>query len=199
MMNDEIKIQAQVGSQETCQFTVDRPVYENGAVFFASKEKAAGSPLVEKLFELPNVSSVLVHENIVKVSKSDRDDWMSLAKQIGAVIREQLKSGIPAISPDVEKNLPSEEEIRNKVKELIDTQINPAVASHGGFVDLIDVKKNNVYLQLGGGCQGCGMANVTLRQGIEKMIRQYIPQVGNILDVTDHASGTNPYYAASQK
>lgn len=198
-MTDEIKIQAQVVSQETCQFTVDRPLYVNGAVYFSSKKEAEGSPIAEKLFELPNISSVLVHDNIVKVTKADHDDWLPLAKQIGTVIREQINSGTSAISEDIEKNLPSEEEIRSKVKELLDTQINPAVASHGGFVDLIDVKKNNVYLQLGGGCQGCGMANVTLRQGIEKMIRQFIPQVGSILDVTDHASGTNPYYAPSQK
>ncbi len=198
-MAEEIKIQAQVASQETCQFTVDRPVYENGAVNFGSKKEAEGSPLAEKIFALPNIASVLVHDNIVKVTKAGHEDWMPLAKQIGAIIREQLQSGIPLISEDIEKNLPSEDEIRKKVKELLENQINPAVASHGGFVELIDVKKNNVYLQLGGGCQGCGMANVTLRQGIERMIRQYIPQVGGILDVTDHESGTNPYYAPSKK
>ncbi len=198
-MAEEIKIQAQVASQENCQFTVDRPVYEQGAVYFSSKKEAEGSPLAEKIFELPNIASVLVHDNIVKVTKADHEDWMPIAKQIGTFIREQLQSGEAPISDEIEKNLPSEEELRAKVKELIDTQVNPAVASHGGFVELVDVKKNNVYLQLGGGCQGCGMANVTLRQGIEKMIRQYVPQVGSILDVTDHASGTNPYYAPSSK
>ncbi len=198
-MANEIKIQAQVSSQEACQFTVDRPIYENGSVYFASKKEAEGSPLAEKIFDLPNVSSVLVHNNIIKVTKADYEDWMPVAKQVGAIIREQLQSGTSAISKDIEKSLPSEEEIRSKVKELIDDQINPAIASHGGFVELIDVKKNNVYLQLGGGCQGCGMANVTLRQGIEKMIRQSVPQVGSILDVTDHASGTNPYYAPSNR
>lgn len=198
-MTEEIKIQAQIITQETCQFTVDRPVYENGAVFFASKKEAKGSPLAEKLFNLPDIVSVLVHDNIVKVTKASHDEWLPIAKEIGGIIRRQLQSGEPGISKDLEKNLPSEEEIRSKVKELIDTQINPAVASHGGFVKLIDVKKNNVYLQLGGGCQGCGMANVTLRQGIERMIRQFVPQVGNILDVTDHASGTNPYYAPSHR
>jgi Fe-S cluster biogenesis protein NfuA len=194
-MTEEIKIQAQVASQEVCQFTVDRPIYENGAVYFGSKKEAEGSPLAEKIFALPNISSVLVNDNIIKVTKADHEDWLPLAKQIGSIIRTQLRSGESAISPDIEKNLPSEEEIKSKIKELIDTQINPAVASHGGFVELIDVKKNNVYLQLGGGCQGCGMANVTLRQGIERMIRQFVPQVGGILDVTDHASGSNPYYA----
>jgi NFU1 iron-sulfur cluster scaffold homolog, mitochondrial len=198
-MSEEIKIQAQVLSQEVCQFTVDRPVYSEGAVFFPDRKRAEGSPLAEKLFELPNIVSVLIHDTLVKVTKSDGEDWLPTARQIGGIIRAQIQSAEKPISDTIEQNLPSEEEIRSGVKELIDSQINPAVASHGGFVELVDVRKNNVYLQLGGGCHGCGMANVTLRQGIEKMIRQSIPQVGSILDVTDHESGTNPYYAPAQQ
>ena len=69
---------------------------------------------------------------------------------------------------------------------------------HGGWVELIDVRKNAIYLRLGGGCQGCGAADVTLRQGIERSIRQMIPEVGEILDTTDHAAGRNPYYQPSR-
>lgn len=91
-----------------------------------------------------------------------------------------------------------ETEIRAKVQTLLDTAINPAVSGHGGFVQLIDVKDNIVYLQMGGGCQGCGAADVTLKQGIERMIREEVPEVAEILDVTDHAAGTNPYYSPSK-
>jgi NFU1 iron-sulfur cluster scaffold homolog, mitochondrial len=196
-MSNEIKIQAQIVAQDTCQFKVDRPIYEAGSVYFAGAEEAAGSPLIEKIFAIPNVTAVLVLGNIVKVTKNDQEDWVPVAKQIGSIIREQLTSDEPAIADAVKNSIPSDEEIRLKVSDLIEKQINPAVASHGGYVELVDVKKNNIYLQLGGGCQGCGMANVTLRQGIEKMIRQYIPQVGGVLDVTDHASGTNPFYGSS--
>jgi Fe/S biogenesis protein NfuA len=69
---------------------------------------------------------------------------------------------------------------------------------HGGFVELIDVKNNSIYIRMGGGCQGCGAADVTLKQGIEKSIRELIPQVGEILDTTDHAAGRNPYYQPSK-
>ena len=89
--------------------------------------------------------------------------------------------------------------IREKVQQLLDTAINPAVAGHGGVVSLVDVKDKMVYLQMGGGCQGCGMADVTLKQGIETMIREEVPEVVEILDVTDHAAGQNPYSAASKK
>jgi Fe/S biogenesis protein NfuA len=90
------------------------------------------------------------------------------------------------------------EDLKTKVQELIDSMINPAVAGHGGFVDLIDVKDNKVYLQMGGGCQGCGAADVTLKSGIERLIKEELPEVEEVLDTTDHASGANPYYAPSK-
>ena len=85
-------------------------------------------------------------------------------------------------------------DLTTRVQELIDSTINPAVAGHGGFVQLIDVKENKVYLQMGGGCQGCGAADFTLRQGIEAILRKEVPEILQVLDVTDHAAGMNPYY-----
>jgi Fe/S biogenesis protein NfuA len=90
------------------------------------------------------------------------------------------------------------EELRGKVQELIDTMINPAIAGHGGYVDLIDVQENRVYLQMGGGCQGCGAADITLKSGIERLIKDELPEVIEVLDTTDHASGSNPYYTAGK-
>lgn len=85
-----------------------------------------------------------------------------------------------------------------KVLQVIEEKINPSVASHGGWVSLIDVKEKDVYVQLGGGCQGCGMANVTLKQGIEVMIKEAVPEIENVYDVTEHADGKNPYYQQSK-
>lgn len=85
-------------------------------------------------------------------------------------------------------------DLKTKVQDLIDNMINPAVAGHGGFVELIDVQDNRVYLQMGGGCQGCGAADVTLKAGIERLIKEEIPEITEVLDTTDHASGANPYY-----
>lgn len=84
------------------------------------------------------------------------------------------------------------------VQKVIDEKINPAVASHGGWVSLVDVKESIAYLRLGGGCQGCGMVDVTLKQGIEVMIRETVPGILKVMDVTDHAGGTNPYYQPSK-
>jgi Fe/S biogenesis protein NfuA len=89
-------------------------------------------------------------------------------------------------------------EIKERVQHLLDTSINPGVAGHGGFVRLMDVQDNVVYLQMGGGCQGCGMADVTLKAGIESLIKEEIPEVTEVLDTTDHAAGRNPYYTPSK-
>jgi len=86
------------------------------------------------------------------------------------------------------------EDLATKVQALIDSTINPAVAGHGGFVQLVEVKDNKVYLQMGGGCQGCGAEDVTLKAGIERLIKEELPEIEEVLDSTDHASGTNPYY-----
>lgn len=84
--------------------------------------------------------------------------------------------------------------VSQAVQTVIDTQINPSVAVHGGYVMLLEVKDRTAYVELGGGCRGCGLADVTLKQGIDVMIREAVPQIERIVDTTDHASGTNPYY-----
>jgi Fe/S biogenesis protein NfuA len=80
------------------------------------------------------------------------------------------------------------------IQKLLDEHINPAVAEHGGYITLLDVKDDIAYVALGGGCQGCGMADVTLKQGIEAVITEEVPGIRQVIDATDHASGTNPYY-----
>jgi len=89
-------------------------------------------------------------------------------------------------------------ELKERVQELIDTMINPAVASHGGYIELLDVKESTAYIRMSGGCQGCGAADVTLKAGIERVMFEEIPEITEVLDVTDHAAGENPYYAPSK-
>ncbi len=81
------------------------------------------------------------------------------------------------------------------VQRVLDEQINPQIAAHGGFVTLLEVKDETAYITMGGGCQGCGMADYTLKQGVEQAIVEAVPAVQRVLDTTDHAAGTNPYYA----
>ncbi len=103
-------------------------------------------------------------------------------------------------APGIKGSAPSSSDgIEERVEWLLETEINPSLASHGGHVSLIEItEKREVVLQFGGGCQGCGMADVTLKQGIEQTLIRNIPEITAILDSTDHQSGQNPYYAGGQ-
>lgn len=90
-------------------------------------------------------------------------------------------------------------DLAQRVVQVLEQQINPSIASHGGRADLVAVEDDTAYLRLSGGCQGCGMAAVTLGQGIEVALTQSVPEVRKVVDVTDHASGSNPYYEAAKK
>ncbi|HEX6069519.1 MAG TPA: NifU family protein [Longimicrobiaceae bacterium] len=84
--------------------------------------------------------------------------------------------------------------LAERVQQVIDEVINPGIAAHGGFVELVDVSDDTLYLRMGGGCQGCAASAATLRMGIERMVREEVPEIQNIIDVTDHTAGANPYY-----
>jgi Fe-S cluster biogenesis protein NfuA len=81
-----------------------------------------------------------------------------------------------------------------QIRVLLETRINPAIAAHGGYITLIDIKDNTAFVEMAGGCQGCGMADATLKQGVEVEIKSAVPVIERVLDVTDHAGGANPYY-----
>jgi Fe/S biogenesis protein NfuA len=84
--------------------------------------------------------------------------------------------------------------LAERVREVLDRQVNPGIAAHGGSIALVDVKDNEVYLEMSGGCQGCAMSRLTLRQGVERMLRQAVPEITAVHDITDHAGGSNPYF-----
>ncbi len=178
----------------TCKFTVDRSVYPGSSAYFRNRESANLSPLAQKVFEIPEVENILVADNQITVTKSGFEPWPVIGKQVGEKIREHVRSGNLAVAAEYESAMLPEFDIRKKVQDLLEREINPALGMHGGWVELIDVRKNSVYLRLGGGCQGCGSADMTLKMGIERAIRELIPEVGEILDTTDHAAGRNPYY-----
>jgi len=196
-MSSAIQITGEPSSQgDRCKYVVDRPLLPDASAYFGDAGTAQASPLARELLSIAGVESVLIADNVLTVTASYAVDWPALA--IGNVIRKHLTSGSPIVGPEYFEDLPSEGDLKWAISDLLNREINPAVASHGGFVELIDIKKNNVFIRMGGGCQGCGAADVTLRQGIEKAIRTLVPRVGEILDTTDHAAGRNPYYSPSK-
>jgi Fe/S biogenesis protein NfuA len=103
----------------------------------------------------------------------------------------------PAMAPRPAGDLSGD--VAQRVLQVLDQQVNPAIAAHGGQAELVAVEDDVAYLRLSGGCVGCGMATVTLSQGIEVAIREGVPEISQVVDVTDHASGTNPYYESAKK
>lgn len=203
-MDREIQIQAEPVDVHRCRFTVSEPVFA-GVRRFTSAEEAAGSPLAEALFAIPGgfISEITVGGTAVTVTKASEAPWQAVGKAIGQAIRTALTGPVPAVAAAAPRaataGAPSDDELYDRVADLVESEINPMVGRHGGMVELIDVQDAVVMVRLGGGCQGCGMASVTLRQGIEGMLRDRVPEVMGLVDVTDHAAGANPYFASAKK
>jgi Fe/S biogenesis protein NfuA len=118
----------------------------------------------------------------------------------GMSIRNPNRPPVPQASPTMTGPPPDlSGDVAQRVIQVLDAQINPSIAAHGGRADLVAVTDGAAYLRLSGGCAGCGMAAVTLSQGIEVAIKESVPEIVRIVDVTDHASGTNPYYEPAKK
>jgi Fe-S cluster biogenesis protein NfuA len=198
-MEQPIKITAEILQYDraSCRFIVEKTLLPGGFVRYRDPDRAKGSPLAERLFAIDGVLGVMIQDNEVTVTHRMPVDWRQAGPLVGTAIREHLKSGQAAVSEEALKNVSSEDVLRQKVQKFLDEQVNPAIASHGGTITLADVQGSNLYIQMGGGCQGCGMANVTLREGVETSLRQNFPEIGEILDITDHASGDSPYYTSN--
>lgn len=201
----DIKITAEPVDTARCKFVVSEAVHAAGVRRFASAADAAGSPLAEAIFAIPGaeVSEVIVSGNLVTVGKRSAAPWQVVGKSIGAAIRAALASGRPPVAAKAAAPAApagaDDDVLYDRVAELFDAQVNPMVARHGGRVELIDVQDAMVMLRMAGGCQGCGMADVTLRQGIEAMLHEHVPEVKGIVDITDHSAGANPYFSGAKK
>ena len=198
-MDREIRIQAEPIDAERCRFVVSEPLLEGGARRFASAAEAQDSPLGAALFGIPGVVEVVVSGGTVTITKDGPTPWQVTGKQVGAAIRAAFAAGGALIAPAEPVSSQDDERLYSRVADLFEAEINPAVARHGGTVELIDVQDAMVLLRMGGGCQGCGMADVTLRQGIEVLLKKRLPEVRGLIDITDHSAGANPYVTASKK
>ena len=205
-MNEEIRITAEPIDNQRCKFVLNVPVLAGAVRRFSGADEAKGSPLAEAIFAIPGLgaSELIVSGNIVTVVKQNATPWQAVGRAVGSAIRSVLAADVPAVTPatrpaTADSSAVSDDALYEQVAKVFDEQVNPMVARHGGRVELIDVQDAVVMLRMGGGCQGCGMADVTLRQGIEGMLAQFVPAVRGIVDITDHATGANPYFQASKK
>jgi Fe-S cluster biogenesis protein NfuA len=172
---------------------------------YTSIADASTAPLAQTLFAEPGVEKVVIESAFVTVLMAENADWDGLMERLPILMKKHFGAGLPAVKEAPKKkysfkftHIPSRtsEQQFEIVQRLIDEEINPAVAAHGGHFTLLDVRENRVFVKLGGGCQGCGMVDATLRQGVEQRLKQVLPEIVALIDVTDHAAGENPYYTA---
>lgn len=267
------------------KFFPGESVLMSGAIEILNSIDAQKSPLASRIFDIQGVSSLVLYEDSIAVTKNENSDWQILKPMILGSIMDHFSSGDDVLLESSEvssdenfefniEDSPEDSEIIDQIDEIMQTRIkpaaeqmggdvlykafkdgilfvefvgptmalingmtnvishyvpgvksvkdfrdaiakpglntpdgiaiqnllndkiNPSVASHGGYISLIDVRDSKAYIRLEGGCQGCGMADVTLKQGVEVEIKAAVPSITAVLDVTDHAGGNNPYYSA---
>ncbi len=203
-MPNPITIAAEPMDGARYRFRVSVPVNPmapgTGIHRFVSPGDAAGVPVAEAVLDVPGIVGVVLADHVVEVEKNPSFEWCDLEEQVQYAITAAV-SGMEA-APSGEGSQEQElddDMMYDAVAKIFRTEINPAVAQHGGVVELIDVQDATVVLRMQGGCQGCGMANVTLRQGIEGSLKRVLPALRGIQDITDHSGGTNPYFSSEKK
>lgn len=182
-------------------FSLSGPISKSEK-FYTSSTEAQWSPLASKIFGFPWVSSVEIKPQEVIIQRADWVDWSMLAEPLNDMIEHHFsfyedsdiieENQEPRIEPTKEKIILSEE--ARPIADFIENNINPQLAEHGGRIALVDYQNGNVYLEMQGGCQGCGMAAKTMKEGIEVALKNEFPEIKNINDVTLHSEGVNPYY-----
>jgi Fe/S biogenesis protein NfuA len=191
-----LEVLANESESDTLALWLEISGESNGAyaydMYFQALSDAAGGDVVQHDDDLP---IVVPQASVERLQGATLDFVTDDSGEGGLVIVNPNTPPTPTLqglgsSPEVDMSDP----LAQRVVSVLEEQVNPSIAAHGGRADLVAVENASVYLRLSGGCQGCGMAKATLSQGIEVILREAIPELANIVDVTDHADGTNPYY-----
>ncbi|MBO90055.1 MAG: NifU family protein [Rickettsiales bacterium] len=176
----------QTPNPATLKFLPGRSVMDSGTVDFTTVDEAIGcSPLAERLFSIDGVSAVFLGGDFITITKSADKEWYVMKPGILGAIMEHLTTGQPIISNAVacdDIHIPTDEEseVVGQIKELIETRVRPAVAQDGGDIVFQGFDEGVVFLQLRGACAGCPSSTMTLKMGIENMLKHYIPEVTEV-------------------
>ena len=167
---------------ETIKLILDRAVAAHGPADFPSVEKAEKSPLAKRIFALGDVTGVFFGANFVTVTRKPETDWDELIEKSKGAIRAHFASGDPVL---VEEKMGPEamgdkSELDLKIIEILDTQVRPAVAGDGGDITFMGFREGTVFVQLQGSCSGCPSSTMTLKMGIERMLKSMIPEVQKV-------------------
>ncbi|MFW8635824.1 NifU family protein [Cribrihabitans pelagius] len=174
----------------TLKFLPGQTVLEAGTADFASAEAAAQSPLAARIFAVDGVTGVFFGNDFVTVTKADAVEWDHIKPAILGAVMEHYQSGQPVMAGGASdpasghaEHSGEDEEIVNQIKELLDSRVRPAVAQDGGDITFHGFDRGVVYLHMQGACAGCPSSTLTLKMGIENLLRHYIPEVTEVRPV----------------
>jgi Fe-S cluster biogenesis protein NfuA len=190
-----IRVQPSPSDPETLRFLLDAPVQVgNGTARFDAPIE--GAPLSGALFAVAGVRQVEVAGACIHVRKATEAKWEDMKAPIASAIRTILAgTGNPLGEPSGKPAPQQDARMLAAVRDLLDSHINPSIATHGGQISAERVTDGTAYLRMSGGCQGCAASQLTLRVGVERKLRAALPDLQAIVDVTDHDAGTRPFYA----
>lgn len=165
----------------TLKFVVNRPLLEQGTANFSQADVAKHAPLAKEVFHVPGVSAVMLGTNFVTITKAPTGDWDVIAEQVPQAIERLLLSGDPIVEPEwlaaQRVPTPASNEIEQKIIDILDSEIRPAVAMDGGDIIFGRFEDGIVYLQLQGSCSSCPSSSATLKLGVEARLKERIPEV----------------------
>jgi Fe-S cluster biogenesis protein NfuA len=168
---------------ETMKFVSNKMILPNDSMDFPDREQASGSPLAQKLFEFPYVEGVFIMNNFVTVTKNPGLEWMDIIPELKKFILSYLESGQTVVNKAQPAELSDREEteIEKKIKELLDNHVKPAVEMDGGAISFKSFENGVVTVILKGSCSGCPSSTLTLKAGIEGLLKRMVPEVTEVI------------------
>jgi Fe-S cluster biogenesis protein NfuA len=177
----------QTPNPATLKFLPGREVMAQGVADFTDPERAEASPLARRLFTIDGITGVFLGSDFVTVTKAEGQDWYLLKPAVLGGLMEHFMSGEPVIEADAavseEPSGEEDDELVRQIRELIDTRVRPAVAQDGGDIIFRGFERGIVYLHMRGACSGCPSSTITLKNGIENLLRYYVPEVVEVRPV----------------
>ena len=167
---------------DALKFIVDRQMVDGNPVSFSSADQAEGSPLAQKLFELGGVKQIFAFQNFVTITKDDGRPWQEFAREIGATIRTHLQSGATENFSAQAIQVTDDDEKVSQIKMVLD-EIRPMVAQDGGNIQFAGYQNGVVSLFMQGSCAGCPSATLTLKSGIERRLREVLPEIQDVVAI----------------
>ena len=177
-MNDVITVYSEkTPNPESMKFVANKMILPNDSIDFRSKENVANSPMAEEIFKYDFVQGVFIMNNFVSVTKKPDYEWFDIIPQLKKFVQEYLESEKPVITKKVELSEEEESEAVMKIKQLLEDHVKPAVEMDGGAIDFKSFEDGVVTVMMKGACSGCPSSTLTLKAGIENLLKRMVPEV----------------------